>query len=97
MEALWQGVPVVCFRGDRWVSRTSATLMVSAGLDEFVGESVADYVAISANWSSAERRDELRKLRSGMRTQLAASPACDGDSLARDFERTVLEIIAATD
>ena len=26
-EAIWQGVPVVTFWGDRWVSRTSASIL----------------------------------------------------------------------
>ena len=33
MEALWQGVPVLTFNGDRWASRTSRSLLLAAGLD----------------------------------------------------------------
>ena len=36
-EAIWQGVPVVTFHGDRWVSRTSASILQAAGLGELVG------------------------------------------------------------
>ncbi len=43
-EALWQGVPVVTFLGDRWASRTSASILRAAGLDEFVRGSVDEYV-----------------------------------------------------
>lgn len=90
MEALWQGVPVVSFTGDRWISRTSATLLHSADLDEFIGESEEDYVEIAKKWS--KQRDKLRKLRNEMRLKLETSKVCDGKSLAKDFERIVLEI-----
>lgn len=90
MEALWQGVPAVCFAGNRWVSRTSATLLHSADLNEFIGQSEQDYVEIAKKWS--QQRDNLRKLRSEMRTKLENSKVCDGKGLARDFERIVLEI-----
>lgn len=95
MEALWQGVPLVCFTGDRWVSRTSATLMSSAGLRHFVGESEKEYIDIAKKWSAPEQRDELRKLRTDMRRRLANSAVCDGTGLARDFERIVFDIIGS--
>jgi protein O-GlcNAc transferase len=44
-EAIWQGVPVVTFAGDRWVSRTSASILKAAGLDELVGQGSEDYIA----------------------------------------------------
>jgi predicted O-linked N-acetylglucosamine transferase (SPINDLY family) len=39
-EAIWQGVPVVTFYGDRWASRTSASILRAAGLGEFVAPDV---------------------------------------------------------
>lgn len=90
MESLWQGVPVVCFDGDRWVSRTSATLLHSTNLDEFIGESEEDYVEIAKKWS--RQRDKLKKLRTKMRTNLENSKVCDGKGLAKDFERILLKI-----
>lgn len=90
MEALWQGVPVVCFTGDRWISRTSATLLHSANLDEFIGENVEDYIEIAKNWSN--QRNKLSKLRNEMRINLENSKVCDGKGLAEDFERIILDI-----
>lgn len=94
MEALWQGVPVVCFNGDRWVSRTSATLLNSAGLEEFIGKDKDGYLEIAKKWSAPGQRETLRKLRTKMRGQLERSTVCDGTGLARDFERIVFEIRA---
>lgn len=93
MEALWQGVPLVCFTGDRWVSRTSATIVEFGGLSEFVGSSVEDYVKIAAKWSSPEKRIDLKQLRNEMRERLVNSTVCDGGALALDFERIVTEIL----
>jgi protein O-GlcNAc transferase len=36
MEALWQGVPVLTFPGDRWVSRISSSLFRAARLHEWI-------------------------------------------------------------
>ena len=44
MEALWQGVPVLTFVGDRWVSRISASLLHEAGLPEFVAPDLDHHV-----------------------------------------------------
>ncbi len=86
-EALWQGVPVMCYRGDRWASRTSASILLAAGLDEFVAADREEYVsrAIAIATESA-RRDELAGLRSGMRERLENSPVCDTDGFARNME-----------
>ncbi len=43
-EAIWQGVPVLAFRGDRWAARQSASILRAAELREFVAEDVDDYV-----------------------------------------------------
>lgn len=96
MEALWQGVPLICFKGDRWVSRTSATLLNSAQLCDFVGEDEKEYVDIAKKWSAPGQKNTLRKLRTEMRGQLENSMVCDGAGLARDFERIVFEIIHRT-
>src|SRR5690242_935866 len=38
-EALWMGVPVIAIRGDRFVSRVSASVLTYSGLNLFVAES----------------------------------------------------------
>lgn len=94
MESLWQGVPVVCFKGDRWISRTSATLLNSAELHDFIGDNENEYVEIAKKWSSKKQKASLRKLRTEMRSHLENSKVCDGKGLAKDFERIVFEIIS---
>ena len=94
MEALWQGVPLVCFSGDRWVSRTSATLLHSAGLNQFIGGDVNEYVEIAKHFSTGDRAAELRQMRSSMRQRLTGSQVCSGADLAANFEELILEIVA---
>ncbi len=97
MESLWQGVPLVCFKGNRWISRTSATILHSAELNDFIGENEKDYVEIAKKWSLPSQKEKLRKLRSEMRERLSKSKVCDGIGLAQDFEQTVFEIISSAD
>jgi predicted O-linked N-acetylglucosamine transferase (SPINDLY family) len=84
-EAIWQGVPVVTYWGDRWVARTSASILRGAGLGELVRRDVDDYVASAIEWS--RERKKLSELRATMRARLARSPVCDTRSFARHMER----------
>jgi predicted O-linked N-acetylglucosamine transferase (SPINDLY family) len=93
-EALWQGVPVVCFRGDRWAARTSASLEMAAGLGEFVAADRAGYVALAAGMArNPETPARLAELRRNMRDRLRASAACDTAGLARHLERIYREAV----
>ena len=81
-EALWQGVPVLCFDGDRWAARQGASLLRAAGLDELVAADEADYVArgIALGGGFAAER-------AAMRERLAASSLMDSATLAGELER----------
>jgi predicted O-linked N-acetylglucosamine transferase (SPINDLY family) len=86
-EAIWQGVPVVTFRGDRWASRQSTSILRTAGLDAFVCADVDEYVELAvalAEDRATPRR--LAELRCGMRARLAASKVCDTAAFARAME-----------
>jgi predicted O-linked N-acetylglucosamine transferase (SPINDLY family) len=86
-EALWQGVPVLSFGGDRWVSRTSRSLLLAAGLDEWCREDLAAYIAQAVALArSAATPTMLARLRETMRARLLASPACDAAGLCRAME-----------
>ena len=89
-EAIWQGVPVVTFAGDRWVSRTSSSILHAAGLAELVGQGIDDYVALAVRLAQSPER--LLELRRNMRTRLGRSAACDTATFARQMERIYTEI-----
>ena len=83
-EAIWQGVPVVAFSGDRWVARTSASILRTAALGELVGQTLEDYVSLAVNLANSP--DRLCELRRNMRSRLRASPVCDTETFARNME-----------
>lgn len=86
-EAIWQGVPVVTFRGDRWASRTSASILRAGNLGEFVAQDLEGYVAMAVRLAtSADARPRLSELRREMRSRLRASPLCDSRGFARNME-----------
>lgn len=92
-EAIWQGVPVVTFRGDRWASRTSTSILRGAGLGEFIASDVQEYVSLATRWAnSADSPEELGKLRREMRSRLRAALVCDAQGFARNMERLYLQI-----
>ncbi len=87
-EALWQGVPVLTFRGDRWAARQSTSILREGGLEQFVAADLRDYVnravALALDPDTPAR---LAGLRRTMRSHLAHSPLCDTAALARHMER----------
>ncbi|MCM8738651.1 tetratricopeptide repeat protein [Azospirillum sp. A1-3] len=83
-EALWMGVPVITMAGDRTSARYGASVLNAVGLGELVADSPERFGEIAAEL--ATNIDELEKLRSGLRTRMAASPLCDGIGFARAVE-----------
>jgi predicted O-linked N-acetylglucosamine transferase (SPINDLY family) len=80
-EALWQGVPVLCFDGDRWAARQAASLLRAAGLEEFVARDEADYIARGIELGRGFDDERMT-----MRDRLAASSMMDTATFAREME-----------
>jgi predicted O-linked N-acetylglucosamine transferase (SPINDLY family) len=92
-EALWQGVPVLTFDGDRWASRTSKSLLLAARLEDWVMPDAAAYVRRAAELANgAATPSMLACLRAGMRDTLSASASCDASVLCLDLERFYSQI-----
>jgi protein O-GlcNAc transferase len=88
MEAIWQGVPVLTFEGDRWASRTSQSLLRRTHLGEFVAKDIPTMIDLAvrlARYPSAPSR--LSEQRRQMRQRLRRSSACDTHALAQSMER----------
>ncbi len=79
-EALWMGIPVICFMGKRVANRMAATLLKAAGFDDWISESEEDYIAKAIKLALASPS------RSSVRKQMAASPLCDVRQLTAALE-----------
>jgi predicted O-linked N-acetylglucosamine transferase (SPINDLY family) len=90
-EAIWQGVPLVSFRGDRWVSRTSASILEAGGLGELVGGNLEEYEAIAVRLANSP--DRLVDLRRNMRSRLLGSAVCDTTGFAREMEKLYRQML----
>ncbi len=86
-EALWMGVPVVTFAGDRHASRVSASLLHAVGLPQLAAGDRAGYERLACEIAGDPGR--LASIRTGLRARVAASPLCDGPAFAERFERAV--------
>ena len=92
-EAIWQGVPLLTFNGDRWASRTSRSILISAGLGDWVALDQADFEALAIRMGSSP--DELAPTRQGLRERVAATPACDVAGLCLALEEIYRDEIEA--
>jgi predicted O-linked N-acetylglucosamine transferase (SPINDLY family) len=87
MEALWQGVPVLTFPGDRWASRTSTSILMAAGLRDWVLDSRPTFIRRAIEIGrAADGGSQLSRLRATLRGRLRGSRACDVGGLCRQLE-----------
>ncbi len=78
---------MLTFNGDRWASRTSQSLLLAAGLTEWVAADEADLVGRGVALArSADTPAMLAQLRAGMRQRLRTSAACDTGTLCHALE-----------
>jgi protein O-GlcNAc transferase len=86
-EALWQGVPMLTCNGDRWAGRTSRSLLLAGGLDEWVTADLPRFQDAAVALAHApDTPGRLAALRGAMRERLLASAACDVVGLCRSLE-----------
>jgi predicted O-linked N-acetylglucosamine transferase (SPINDLY family) len=92
-EAIWQGVPVLAFVGDRWAARISASLLREAGLAEFVSPDrdafVAQAIALARDPNMPARLAEIRRM---MRNRISRAPVSDVAGFARNMEAIYLQM-----
>ncbi|MYM99182.1 O-linked N-acetylglucosamine transferase family protein, partial [Duganella vulcania] len=89
-EALWTGLPLLTSTGQGSASRTSASLLLAAGLPELVTASEQKYEARAVRL--AERPKELARLRNRLRKHRDSAPLFDTPQLVADLERLYLRV-----
>ncbi|HIJ80183.1 MAG TPA: tetratricopeptide repeat protein [Desulfuromonadales bacterium] len=83
-EALWMGVPTLTLAGDSLLSRQGASLMMVAGLPEWVATEEDEYVEKAV--ALAGNLPGLASIRMELRRNVLASPLFDAPRFARNFE-----------
>ena len=84
VESLWMGVPVLTLAGNRMVSRQGVSILMNAGLADWIASDTEDYVARAIAHAADLQR--LSRLRSTLRQQVLASPLFDASRFAENFE-----------
>lgn len=94
MEALWQGVPVLTFRGDRWASRISASLLLEAGLPDFVADDLAGFIERAVSLGRDPATPEiLSALRRTMRSRLQGASVCNTALFTSNMEKAFEQML----
>lgn len=91
-HALWAGLPVLTMRGDSFVSRVSASIVLAMGFPELVTESFESYEATALRL--ARKTDELAALRERVAAARGTARLFDIDRHRRYVEaayRTMVE------
>ena len=87
MEAIWQGVPVLTFDGDRWASRTSQTLLRRTHLADFVASDETSMIELAVDLAhDPTTPPRFSGLRTHMRDKLKLSSACNTKAFAKCVE-----------
>ncbi|MCH7930814.1 MAG: tetratricopeptide repeat protein [Proteobacteria bacterium] len=88
-EALWMGVPVMTLKGDRFASRVSESILMTADLPDLVARSRRAYLEKAV--ALAADLPRLADLRAGLRRRFVAS-VCDAPSFTRGLEAAYREM-----
>lgn len=83
-ESLWMGVPVISQMGSRFLTRAGYSILMTAGLSEFVAQSPAHYIAIAQGL--AQDLPALAALRQSLRARLQSNPLTDARAFTRNLE-----------
>ena len=88
-EALWSGVPVVTWAGDRMCGRQTAAFLSRVGLDDLVAGTREEYIERAVDLAMDGPRRAI--LRTELRGRMQDSPLCDARRLAEEFIEAVEE------
>jgi predicted O-linked N-acetylglucosamine transferase (SPINDLY family) len=89
-DALWAGVPLVALRGDTFVSRVSASLLLAAGRPDLIATSLEDYFALAMRLASD--RDEMARVRAHIANRRQSGTLFDTAQFTRNLEAAYVAI-----
>jgi predicted O-linked N-acetylglucosamine transferase (SPINDLY family) len=86
-ESLWMGVPTVTLIGSTMIARQGASMLMCAGLNEWVANTKEEYVRTAVN--HANDIGGLARVRAGLRQKVRSSPLFDAGSFALNLENAL--------
>jgi predicted O-linked N-acetylglucosamine transferase (SPINDLY family) len=89
-HALWMGVPVVTLAGQTHCSRMVTSVLMNAGMPEWIAGSAEEYVKIACDLAADFPR--LAVLRSSLRDRMGSSPLADAPRFAQNVEKAYREV-----
>jgi len=90
-EAVWQGVPVVTYKGNRFSSRYGSSLVMASGCPELVAETPQQYVDIAVQLAhNPERLDHYRR---NLRKMAREHGLSDAKKFAANLESAYLDML----
>jgi len=90
-ESLWQGVPVISLKGERFSSRYGASLLNAAGCSDLIANSREEFVDIAVKLALDTHR--LASLRQNLRQIYTAGGLNDSARFARNLEAAYLQML----
>lgn len=90
IEGLWMGVPVICKRGDHFLSHISESIAHNTDLSNWIAHDDKEYVLKATKFSS--NLNELAKLRKGLRKQVLSSSLFNSNRFIKHFENALKNI-----
>jgi predicted O-linked N-acetylglucosamine transferase (SPINDLY family) len=84
LDSLWMGVPVLTLAGDPPISRSTASILATLGMNDWIARTPDEFVAFAARLASDP--GALAALRAGLRTNLETSILMDGARFTAQLE-----------
>lgn len=91
-QSLLMGVPIITLRGDSHRHCLVATTLTHAGFPHWIATTPEQYVQIAQSLCSD--LNLLADIRRSLRDQFIHSPLCDGEKFTRQFESTLISLLA---
>jgi protein O-GlcNAc transferase len=90
-ESLWQGVPIVTLKGNRFSGNYGASLLTAAGCPELIARSADEYLDIASRLAGSP--DELKRYRANLRAMVKKHGLSDPQPFARKLEAAYIEMM----
>ena len=90
-ESLWQGVPLVTLKTDRFSGRYGASLLMVAGCGELVANTLDEYVNLAVGL--AQSPDRLRDYRTSLRNRAHSNGLVDAVAFAAKLDLAYLAMM----